>query len=299
MINRHPALLSMTPKHLEARVSALAELLGETQLQRFPALLSYIPDTLQNKMTMLTSLGLDARTAVKRFPLILTHREQAIRNRMTFFEERGLDAVRIIKGHPRVISYDVQRTLHPAIEYITKDMHRSLEEINRCPRCLGTGLEQRLKPRHKYLMLHGKRKDYSLRTICSSTDESFFRLTDQPPDYYRQWLAARNQWTCWPLYFCPSWHCFVEQIFLCAFPFWFIFILLLKKKTEWILSAWKFSPQGNEHNIILIWNIPISNISIQNTRFNSFCHDCLHLGLLVIFAKSIAKILQLLRFQFF
>eukprot|EP00669_Euglena_mutabilis_P011039 TRINITY_DN5718_c0_g1_i1.p1 TRINITY_DN5718_c0_g1~~TRINITY_DN5718_c0_g1_i1.p1 ORF type:complete len:191 (+),score=19.83 TRINITY_DN5718_c0_g1_i1:70-573(+) len=156
-----------------------------------PSLLSFVPSKINKNMAMLTFLGLDARMTVKRFPLILTRNEQAIRDRITFFEERGLDAVRIINALPHVVSYDIHRKLRPLTEYITQEMGRSLEEINECPRCFSTSLEQRLKPRHEYLKLHGKRQDYSLSSLCATTDNRFVAFCDRSVEHYHQWLVVR------------------------------------------------------------------------------------------------------------
>jgi len=172
----------MAPEVLDLRLASLKELLGEQRLPQAiansPSLLCLLPNTPQNKMAMLTSFGLNAHTTVKRHPMILSRSEHAIRSRLTFFEESGLDAVRIINAKPHVLCYDIQRTLLPIIQFITKDMGRTLDDINKCPRCFSASLEQRLKPRHEYLKLYGKRQDYSLGVICGFTDERFASLTD-------------------------------------------------------------------------------------------------------------------------
>jgi len=196
-INRCPQVLSIPPEVLDARFQSLNKLLSEWTLQHdiknSLSLLSLTTSTLESKMAMLTSLGLDARRMVKRCPRILASSKVSVRSHMTFFEEIGLDVVRILNAAPEVVCLSIERTLRPLVGYITKDMGRSLVEIYTGPRCFSTSLEHRLKPRHEYLMLHGKRKDYSLGVICSSTDERFILLTDQSLDHYRLWLAARNR----------------------------------------------------------------------------------------------------------
>jgi len=192
-VNRYPKLLGIGPEMLDARFHSLAALFSERMLQQAIgdclSLLSYPPSTLERNMAMLTTFGLDVGVVVKRYPRILTRTEHAIGSRITFFREIGLEPVRIINGAPHVTGYDVERNLRPTVEYITKDMGRSLEEINRSPRSFGTSLEHRLKPRHEYLMLYGKRKDYSLGVICSTTDDRFVLLTDRSLKHYCEWLA--------------------------------------------------------------------------------------------------------------
>lgn len=196
-LNRHPKLLSMATITLDERVEYLKILMGERRLQHdigsSLALLAYAPTWLDRNLVMPTSLGLDAKMMVKRYPLTLTHSEEAIRTRITFFKESGLDPIRIINAVPHVTGYNVQRKLRPIVEFITEEMGRSLEEITHCPRCFSVSLTDRLSPRYKYLILHGRRNDYSLNSICSTTDDRFASLTGQTPDHYRQWLTGRNQ----------------------------------------------------------------------------------------------------------
>jgi len=195
-VNRNPRLLSMAPDVLDARLHLLTELLGERMVQRAisssVSLLSSNPDTLHRNIAMLTSLGLDAKMMVKRYPLVVTRTETVIHSRMYFFEFMGLDAVRIINAKPEVVHLSIERTLRPIVEYITKDMGRSLEEINECPRCFSTSLMLRLKPRHEYLILYAKTHDYSLNSICARTDLRFASLTTRSPGHYRQWFASQT-----------------------------------------------------------------------------------------------------------
>jgi len=197
VITKYPQLLRIPPHVLDGRAEALKRLLGELQMPKaigkYPTLLGLITHKLEIKMRMLTSLGLDPHLMVKRCPAVFGHSEHAIHSRLVFFEKMGLDAVRIINKAPEVVGVGIQCSLRPLIDYITKDMGRSLEEINKCPRCFSTSLEERLKPRHEYLKLYGRRQDYSLSTICCITDDRFAKITNQTPDHYRRWLPARNR----------------------------------------------------------------------------------------------------------
>jgi len=195
-VTRNPAVLSMAPETLHMRLEALEGLVGERMphvVASSPTLLGLLPYTLETKMNLLVSLGLNANLILRRSPRIFTHSEQSMRQHVLFFKDMGLDTVRIINAKPDALNLRIERTLRPLIDYITIEMGRSLDDINKCPRCFSTSLEQRLKPRHEYLKLHGKRQDYSLRVICGFTDERFVTLTDQTPDRYCLWLAARNQ----------------------------------------------------------------------------------------------------------
>jgi len=194
MIESNPRLLRIPVELFDARIVALKGFLGERPkaIANAPTLLGHLSHTLEYKIPLLTSLGLDAKKLIRRYPMVLGHKVQSASVRISFFEETGLDAIGIINGFPHVIGYDIGRKLRPIVEYITKDMGRLLEEINKCPRCFSTSLELRLKPRHEYLMLCGRRQDYSLGVICGSTDAKFVTLTNQTFDHYRQWLLART-----------------------------------------------------------------------------------------------------------
>jgi len=195
---RRPQLLSLAPQVLDTRLILLKKLLGDQRvphaIANCPGVLGLLPSTVNTKSALLASLGLDAKVLSRRLPQILTCSEFAIRSRISFFDEVGLDALRIINGKPEVVLYDIQRTIRPTIEYITNEMGRSLEDINNCPRVFGTSLERRLKPRHEYLKQHGRRQDYSLSSLCASTDTRFvLLLSDRAQEDYRRWLATRFQ----------------------------------------------------------------------------------------------------------
>jgi len=92
-------------------------------------------------------------------------------------------------AQPPIISMNIDRKLGPTIEFITKKMGRSLEEINRAPVCFSISLTRRLKPRYFYMMAHGRRKDYSLGTLCTPPDDRFaWLVAGQPVQHYRHWL---------------------------------------------------------------------------------------------------------------
>jgi len=174
-VNGHPELLSIAPNVLDARLEAVKTSgidVVEVAARR-PRLLGLLSVTVESKMMLLSSLGYDAKKLVRRNPAVLSYSGEAILGCVKCLNSQGLDASRIIRGEPTVIG---MRSLLPTIEFITKDMGRSLEEINRCPRSLTTSLEKRLKPRHRDVMMFAKRKDYSLGTLCTSTEQRFKQI---------------------------------------------------------------------------------------------------------------------------
>jgi len=178
-VHGHPELLSIAPNVLDARLEVLRNSgidVVEVAARR-PRLLSLLSMTVESKMILLSSFGHDAKKLVRRNPAVLTYSKAAILDCVKILNDNRLDAARIIRGEPTVIG---MRSLLPAIEFITKDMGRSLEEINRCPRSLTTSLEKRLKPRHRDMMMFAKRKDYSLSTLCASTEQRFEQILARP-----------------------------------------------------------------------------------------------------------------------
>jgi len=193
-VGRNARLLNRPPEVVSARLASLKALGIDAKktIDAYPTVLNLLSQTVQEKLCFLSSLGFDANVLVFRSPGILTISKQAIRICIAFLEDSGLDAMRIVNAQPSVLGYNIDRKVRPTIEFITKDMGRSVEEINRCPRCLAASLEQRLKPRYRYMMLHGKRNDLSLRTLAASIDELFVLVvSDQPLEHYRQWRATQ------------------------------------------------------------------------------------------------------------
>jgi len=139
-------------------------------IETSPTLLLSRVKTIQSKMAAWKTLGLKPEVMLRRQATIIHHTKDTIQKRMAFLKEAGLDPVRIINAQPPVVILDIERNLRPTIEFITLVMGHSLQEINRNPVCLMCSLEKRLKPRHQYMKLYRKGKDYSLGTICAPTD---------------------------------------------------------------------------------------------------------------------------------
>lgn len=108
-------------------------------------------------------------------------------------------------AQPQVIGRDIARTLRPTIEFMTMDMGRSLEEINRNPVSLLCSLENRIKPRYRYMMAHRRRKDCGLGTLCTLPDERFaWLVAKQPTQHYIEWRKSSHLWLCNRSYKLPN-----------------------------------------------------------------------------------------------
>jgi hypothetical protein len=225
-VNKDPRTLGLRPDTMLAKIAWLGRINvnSEAAVAMFPQLLTLRVKSMQAKVDLLHTLGLDASKIVQRFPVVLGLNTTSVRNRFIFVENLGLDAIRTIEGCPQVLSYcetaiiarikflkdvgldarqiiraqptllgrDINRRLLPNFQFITEDMGRTFEDIVSNPICLGYSLERRIQPRHRYLMLHGRRKDYSLGTFLNCSDEHFVKLTNQTLTHYRQWLTVVN-----------------------------------------------------------------------------------------------------------
>jgi hypothetical protein len=188
-----PELLYLPPQTIRTKMNTLAQLgfAPEVVLKRFPVIVTLGDEGLRRRIAFLENLGLDARRIVKTGSCIFGLSENNIHVKFNYLRDVGLNAVKILNAHPQVTGLNIDRTLRPIIEFLTKDMGRSLEEINRYPACLSCNLEKRIKPRHRYMMAHGRRKDYCLSTLLKSNNDRFaWTVARQPPDHYHEWLKS-------------------------------------------------------------------------------------------------------------
>jgi len=193
VIARRPRILRSTPVMLASNFEYLQTLpIDATKaIESCPALLTTPVPTLQSKVLTLVSLGLYPALILRRYPTIVHRSDETLRKYMHFLNDVGLDAVRLFNLQPGLISGDIERKLRLIVEFVTKDMGRPLEEINRCPRCLTCSLDKRLRPRYRYTMLYGRRTDYSLSALFVHTDERFARtIAGQTVEHYREWMAS-------------------------------------------------------------------------------------------------------------
>jgi len=134
VINKRPQILQMDTKKLASNLLFLQLLPIKVWkgVESRPELLYFPCHIIQTKLDALTHLGF----VLKRFPAL----------------------ARIINAQPSVLGRNTDRTLRPTITLITKDMGRTLGEINQNPACLIYSLEKRIKPRWRYMMAFGTYK---------------------------------------------------------------------------------------------------------------------------------------------
>jgi hypothetical protein len=156
-----------------------------------PQILQLKPDALASNLAFLQTLPINAKKAVEAYPPLLYLRIHTIQSKMDALARIGLPPERILNRYPEVFGRDIDRALPHIIHFLTKDMGRSLEEINQNSVYLTYSLEKRIKPRHRYMMAHGRRKDFALGTLLNCNDERFaWMVARQPLQHYRDWLAS-------------------------------------------------------------------------------------------------------------
>jgi len=107
VLNRYPSLLSLAPEVLGIRIEIL-KTLGipvPRAIDDHPTVVKWLPATVERKLQLLTSLGLDAKRGGQAWRRHTNHTERAegaIRRRLIFLEGRGLDAVRILTACPTI-----------------------------------------------------------------------------------------------------------------------------------------------------------------------------------------------------
>jgi len=190
-----PQLLIFSSQTIEPKMNVMAKLgLPTNKMVKIsPAVLTRSAEAIHRKIALLRLLGSDATRIVARLPLVIGLTEQCIRAKFSHLNDVGLDAVKLLHAQPQIFSANIDRNLRPTIEFITRNMGRSLEEIRKNPVCLICSLEKRIKPRYRYMITHGRRKDYSLGTLFTPPDERFALLVaGQPLQHYQQWLQSSS-----------------------------------------------------------------------------------------------------------
>jgi len=190
---RCPAVLRYDVTRLQAMLQFLnANNLDPVKiLNKQPQILQRKPDTLASNLAFLQTLPINPTKAIESYPPLLCFPIDTIQSKMEALTKIGLLPVSILNQYPQVFGRDIDRTSLHTIGFLTKDMGRSLEEINRNSVCLTYSLEKRIKPRHRYMMAHGRRKDFALGTLLNCNDERFaWTVARQPPQHYRDWLKS-------------------------------------------------------------------------------------------------------------
>jgi hypothetical protein len=194
-VTRHPHLLNRDPISLKERIELLDSFginIPKTTTHN-PWLLTYRKQTVKEKFAFLHSRGLDPGTVVNGFPQVLGLRESHVCETLDFLQQAGLDPIRIVHSHPRVLGSTLQNKLRPIIIFITVEMGRPVEQLNRYPQCFNYSLTRRLRPRYQYALAHHGRT-LSLATLFRTTDAQFaWAVARCPAEHYLSWGASPTQ----------------------------------------------------------------------------------------------------------
>ncbi|CAM6091008.1 unnamed protein product [Calypogeia fissa] len=183
-IAQSPELLLHSPEEFDTVVAFLESVGVEANdisklLRRSPEILGYeIDSTLQKKISVLEDLGV-RRTKLGRiiwfFPEILSMSvESALMPRIKCFRDWGFSGSEIsqmIFRFPPLLGYNDETVISPKLEFLTKNMGRSIRDVVVYPRYFSYSLEKKIKPRAR--VLQNRRIQCDLQTMLAKSDDRF------------------------------------------------------------------------------------------------------------------------------
>jgi len=180
IFSRRPQVCSMDPSSWETRLAVLRELdLDVAKVISGCSAALFIPsDTLRAKVEALSQMGLKAAKVVRHCPSVFGFSEDRIRRTLAFLNGVGLDGVRVVNASPVVLSYSVETKLRPILNFVTIEMGRGIDELQRNPVCFSYSLDGRLRPRYAFATLHS-RPHLGLGTLFLHSDQRFAHVLGQ------------------------------------------------------------------------------------------------------------------------
>lgn len=89
---------------------------------------------------------------------------------------------RVVKRLPPILGYDVETNIHPKMEYLLKEVKLSLMQILLFPAVFSYPLQDRIKPRTRFLMVRQIRvSEVGLNRAVSMSDEEFCKQVAKVP----------------------------------------------------------------------------------------------------------------------
>eukprot|EP00667_Euglena_gracilis_P021377 EG_transcript_23394 len=166
-----PVPFTTSTEAVDPRVTLLASLGLDAYrlLRKDPRVLWLNPHKIQVVLEYLRDLGVDVTRVVRNDPSLLATPLEQLQRRVTYLRDSGLDAVRHINGAPVVLRLSVEGKLRPMLAFFLEEMGFSLTQLDRAPNLWTYSLENRLRPRLRYLRSLG----------ISSVPTSFGHFSDE------------------------------------------------------------------------------------------------------------------------
>lgn len=140
-----------------------------------------ITDSLRPRINFLLKVGLSQEGVakmVKKHPQLLHYSiRDGIQPRIDFFRSIGLsdhEIAIVLSRSSQVLSLSVEKSLKPKCDYLIEELNCGLQTIVSFPAYLSLSLEQRIRPRHKFLKVLKRRPSGSFPIrILAVTDQEF------------------------------------------------------------------------------------------------------------------------------
>ncbi|CAL9137406.1 unnamed protein product [Musa acuminata var. zebrina] len=101
---------------------------------------------------------------------------EKLASKIRFLEGLGLshqEASKVCARCPAIFGYSVENNLRPKVEYLVREMGRSMEEVNEFPQYFAFSMEKKIRPRHLHLKERGVR--IPLQRMLLWSDDRFYR----------------------------------------------------------------------------------------------------------------------------
>ncbi|KAJ7549953.1 hypothetical protein O6H91_07G076000 [Diphasiastrum complanatum] len=138
---------------------------------------SNIEKTLQVKTSFLQELGLSEERVshvLQSYPEVLSMSVASLKQRTDYLLSAGLsdkDVAFMVGGFPQILGYTVEAVFKPKLDFLVKDMGRSVNEVVSYPRYFSYSLEKRIKPRAR--VLENRKLNCDLKMMLALNDDQF------------------------------------------------------------------------------------------------------------------------------
>ncbi|CAI9112376.1 OLC1v1012822C1 [Oldenlandia corymbosa var. corymbosa] len=138
---------------------------------------SHVQFCLKPTLHYLTELGLqNLNSPTKLNAHLLNTRIQKLEEKVKFLRHAGFswdETAAICVRFPAIFGYSVENNLMPKLDYLVREMERSVYELNEFPQYFAYSLEKRIMPRHMHLKKKNVQK-FDLQRMLLWTDKRFY-----------------------------------------------------------------------------------------------------------------------------
>lgn len=187
LLGKQPSILHLSvQKGLMPRVQYLKEEVGISAedipllIQRSPAVLTFsIENQMQPRIEFLLDMGISKENVVKmitRHPQMLHYSFENLEEKLKFLGEIGMndnEAALTVTRLSQFFSLSVKDSLRPKFTYLTDELGGTKDTCVKYPAYFSLSLDQRIRPRHKFLEQFNLAPDPFPMKLLSVKDEEF------------------------------------------------------------------------------------------------------------------------------